>query len=39
MLPPDELLEGLVAWGRDDANVRRLVLVGSRARGEPPDEW
>lgn len=38
MSAADDVLSRLVAWASEDANVRRLVLVGSRARGEAPDE-
>jgi aminoglycoside 6-adenylyltransferase len=33
-----ELLPRLVVWASQDANIRRLVLVGSRARDAAPDE-
>jgi len=34
----DKVLSSLVAWASKDANIRRLVLVGSRARSTPPDD-
>lgn len=33
-----ELLHSIVAWGKKDANIRRLVLVGSRARSSSSDQ-
>ena len=31
---PDELLASIIAWAQGDANVRALILTGSRARGD-----
>ena len=38
MSPSENTVTRLVAWGESDANVRRLVLVGSRAADPVPDE-
>lgn len=38
MNPADRLIERAVAWARDHEDIRRLVLVGSRAELVQPDE-
>ncbi len=38
MTAAEQLLRSIVAWATRDANVRCLVLVGSRARAAPPDD-
>lgn len=38
MTPASRLIEKAIAWARDRADVRRLVLVGSRAEQQRPDE-
>ena len=37
MTPADQIVEHAIAWAAGDANVRRLMLVGSRARLISPD--
>lgn len=38
MTTSTELLDNVIAWAARDANVRRLLLVGSRAHATPPDD-
>jgi len=38
VITAEHVLSNVVAWATREANVRRLVLVGSRARAEPLDE-
>lgn len=38
MSAAEQILSSVVTWATRDANVRRLVLVGSRARAEPCDD-
>lgn len=38
MSTAEQVLRNVVAWATGEPNVRRLVLVGSRARAEPPDD-
>jgi len=34
----DQVLGNVVAWARREPNIRSVVLVGSRARSQPPDD-
>lgn len=38
MSAAEQVLSNVVAWATRDANIRSLVLVGSRARSAPPDD-
>jgi aminoglycoside 6-adenylyltransferase len=38
MITPGHMLSQIVAWATRETNVRRLILVGSRARVECPDD-